>query len=130
MGEFASQWYQLGSLFIQAGFLIAVVWSVRAILKSIRASQEQMGALLRVTLSGDATGDEHSRATSASTPHLLDGWPEPAANLAPATATMCSEGPRRSTWSAMTAWLQAPMVGSGISPWRRAVRWLQAPAGS
>jgi len=130
MDEISNQWYQLGSLFIQAGFLVAAVWSVRAILKSIRASQEQMGALLRVTLCGGTGSDEHSRATSRSTPYLLDGWPEPAPNPAPAITTISSERSRGRFWSAMTAWLQAPIESSGISPWRRAVRWLQAPAGS
>jgi hypothetical protein len=29
----------------------------------------------------------------------------------------------------VSSWLQAPMSGSGVSPWRKVVRWLQAPAG-
>jgi hypothetical protein len=61
MDELANQWYQAGSLLVQAGFLIAGVWSVRAILKNMRASQEQMGALLKLTVSGGASGEESLR---------------------------------------------------------------------
>jgi len=128
MDELANQWYQAGSLLVQAGFLIAGVWSVRAILNNMRASQEQLGALLKLTVSGGASGEESLRTTHRPTPYLLDGWPDGAADPAPARGP--SERPHKTVWSAMAAWLEAPMVGSGISPWRRAVRWLQAPAGS
>lgn len=130
MEELASQWYQAGSLFLQAGFLIAAVWSVRAILKSVRASQEQMGALLRLTMTG-AQRDDDSRAGVHPTPYLLDGWPEASQHPAAATTPESEhERHRRSAWAGLVGWLQEPMVSSGISPWRKAVRWLQAPAGS
>jgi hypothetical protein len=131
MGELANQWYQAGSLLLQAGFLIAGIWSVRAVLRNLRASQAQMGALLKLTVSGGASGEEALRTTARPTPYLLDGWPEGAVNHMPAIATARSEGsPRKSVWSGMASWLQAPMPSSGIRPWRRAVRWLQAPAGT
>ena len=129
MDEFANQWYQAGSLLLQAGFLIAGVWSVRAILKNMRAAQEQMGALLKLTVSGDATDEENLSAAARPTPYLLDGWPERAQNPAPAAAVPQTQQ-QKSVWSGLAAWLQTPMVSSGASPWRRAVRWLQAPAGS
>lgn len=131
MDELANQWYQAGSLLMQAGFLIAGVWAMRAILRNMRASQEQMGALLKLTVSGGANGEESLRTAARPTPYLLDGWPEAASNPARSIATPQSEGrPRKSSWSGMSAWLQAPMVSPGVSPWRKAVRWLQAPAGS
>jgi hypothetical protein len=131
MGELANQWYQAGSLLLQAGFLIAGTWSVRAVLRNMLASQEQMGALLKLTVSGGARGEEALRTAARPTPYLVDGWPEGKVNYTPAIATARSEGsPRKSVWSGMASWLQAPMVSSGISPWRKAVRWLQAPAGS
>jgi hypothetical protein len=130
MEELVNQWYQAGSLFVQTGFLIAGVWSLRAILKSMRSSQEQMGALLKLTVSGVATGEEDLRTTTRSTPYLLDGWPEAAANPEPAVATKQAAGRvRKSIWIGMSNWLQAP-INPGVTPWRRAVRWLQAPAGS
>ena len=131
MDELVNQWYQAGSLLVQASFLIAGVWSVRAILKNMRASQEQMGALLKLTVSGGASGEESLRTTARNTPYLRDGWPEAAANPVAASAAGESEQRhRKGVWSGMATWLQAPMVSSEISPWRRAVRWLQAPAGS
>lgn len=130
MSELVNQWYPLASLFVQACFLIAAVLVARAILKSMRASQAQMGALLKLTVSGNASGEESLRAPARSTPYVLDGWPETARNSTPAMTSLQSEGPRQSAWSGLSAWLQAPMVSSGISPWRKAVRWLQAPSGS
>jgi hypothetical protein len=130
MDELANRWYQAGSLLIQAGFLIAAVWSVRAILKNVRASQEQMGALLRLTLGG-ASLEENARAARP-TPYLLDGWPEAKHSDSPDPRTGKNQLERgsRHIWTGLAGWLQQPMASSGINPWRRAVRWLQAPAGS
>jgi len=130
MEQLGSQWYAAGSLLIQASFLMAAVWSVRAILKAIRASQEQMGALLKLTLSG-ANAEENLRAAARPTPYLLDGWPEAAQNSMPSgIATKETERRRRSAWAGLADWLQTPMASSEIGSWRRAVRWLQAPASS
>jgi len=128
MDEVLNQWYQAGSLFVQAGILVAGVWSVRAILKSMRASQKQMGALLQLTVSGG--GEEGLRSHPLATPHLLDGWPEPTQGTEPAASLSQSAVRQRGMWSGLATWLQEPMVRSGVSPWRRAVRWLQAPAGT
>jgi hypothetical protein len=130
MHELANQWYQAGSLLVQSGFLIAAVFSVRAILKNMRASQEQMGELLKLTVSGAANSEENLRAAARPTPYLLDGWPDASPNSVPAVSIAQSASPRGNMWSGMAGWLQAPMVSSGISPWRKAIRWLQAPAGS
>lgn len=130
MGELANQWYQAGSLLVQAGFLIAGVWAVRAILKSMRASHAQMGALLKLTISGATNGEEGLRSAARATPYVLDGWPETAQTAKPTNATERTEEARKNGWSGLAAWLQTPMVSSGISPWRRAARWLQAPGGS
>jgi len=127
MDELLNQWYPAGRLLLETGFLIAVVWSVRAILRHMRASEEQMGALLKLLVSG-GTGEESLRTTPRPTPYLLDGWPGVAADRVPVSAPNAL--PRKSVWSGLSDWLQAPMVGSGTSPWRKAVRWLQAPAGS
>jgi len=128
MDELQNQWYQAGSLLVQAGFLIAGMWSVRAILKNMRASQEQMGALLKLTVSAGG-GDENLRSHPRATPYVLDGWPQPAENTVPAASL--SQSVRHSGMlSGLATWLQEPMVRSGVSPWRRAVQWLQAPAGT
>jgi hypothetical protein len=129
MDELLNRWFQAGSLFIQAGFLIAAVWSVRAILRSLRASQVQMGALLQLTVSGTHS-EENARTGPRPTPYLLDGWPE-ASQHAAAEETIENPPNRRHrerVWAGLVGWLQQPMAGSNLGMWRRMVRWLQAPA--
>jgi hypothetical protein len=129
MDELLNQWYPAGSLLVQAAFLIAGVWSVRAILKNMRASQEQMGALLKLTVSAGGA-EENPRSHPRATPYLLDGWPESAQNTLPATSLSQSAARQSGVCSGLATWLKEPMVSSGVSPWRRALRWLQAPAGT
>jgi hypothetical protein len=129
MDELASQWYQVGSLFIQIGFLIVAVWSVRTIAKSIRASEEQMGALLRLTLSG-VRSEDNAGTNVRPIPDPFDGWPEAThATIHVAMEKNEKEG-RRSMFAGLIGWLREPMATSGIGQWRRLVRWLQAPAGN
>ena len=63
MGEFTawmqSNWYALGNLLFQFAFLAASVWFAREILRTMRASQEQVGALLKLSITG-ATTEQHS----------------------------------------------------------------------
>jgi len=129
VNELASQWYQAGSLVIQVGFLIAAVWSVRTIAKGIRASQEQMGTLLRLTLSG-VRSEDNAGASVRPTPYLLDGWPEATPASVPTTMEYRAKERRRSMFAGLIGWLREPIAASGNGQWRRMVRWLQAPAGS
>ena len=129
MNELASQWYQAGSLFIQAGFLMAAIWSVRTIVKSIRVSQDQIGALLRLTLNGVRPEDDR-RTNAQPAPYLLDSWPEIAPAPVHATTENGEKEGRRSALAGLIGWLREPMADSGIGQWRRMVRWLQAPTGS
>jgi len=63
-----SNWYEFGSLFAQFTFLIAAVWIGRKILKSMRATQQQFGALVRLSMTDGAhdanNHDEHSNNTA------------------------------------------------------------------
>ena len=43
-------WYALGSLIAQIGFLVAAVWFARNFLRTMRAFQEQIGALLKLSI--------------------------------------------------------------------------------
>lgn len=45
-----SNWYELGSLTAQCTFLFAGLWFAGKILKTMRATQQQMGALLRLSM--------------------------------------------------------------------------------
>jgi len=63
MSEFTdwmqSNWYALGNLLFQFAFLAAAVWFAREMLRTIRASQEQVGALLKLSITGAMT-ERHS----------------------------------------------------------------------
>jgi hypothetical protein len=124
-------WYALGNLLTQISFLLAGIWFARKILKTIRASQEQFGALLKLSLTDELRERATSGATHRPTPYVMAEWPLPAE--APALSLPETE-PRRkrlkATWVSAMHWLQTPMDGHWLHSWRRVARWLQAPAGS
>jgi hypothetical protein len=137
MNEFTtwmqSNWYALGNLLIQFAFLAAGVWFARKILKTMRASQEQVGALLKLSVTG-ATAERHSSSASAersfasASPYWLTPGEIPPVGLPESQES----GPGR--WAVarqrLMVWLQTPMSSGEAVPWRRAIKWLQAPARS
>ena len=137
MSEFTdwmqSNWYALGNLLFQFAFLAAAVWFAREMLKTIRASQEQVGALLKLSITGAMT-ERHSpiavaeRTLAGASPYWLTPTEIPPVGLQEPP----ENGPGR--WAvvrhSLVVWLQTPMSSGGADPWRRAIRWLQAPAGS
>ena len=58
-----SNWYELGSLTAQFTFLLAGLWFAQKILKTMRASQQQFGALLRLSMTDGL--EEHSKMSEA-----------------------------------------------------------------
>jgi len=132
-GWMQSNWYALGNLLFQFAFLAAGVWFAREMLRTMRASQEQIGALLKLSIT-DATTERHSpiavaeRTLAAASPYwLTPGEIRPVGPL-----ESPENGPSRLAVvrHSLVVWLQTPMGGGGAAPWRRAIRWLQAPAGS
>jgi len=137
MSEFTawmqSNWYALGNLLVQFGLLAAGVWFARKILRTMRASQEQFGALLKLSFTG-ATSERHSpsatseRSLASASPY----WLTPAEIPPVAPPELQESGPSR--WAVarhrVAVWLQTPMSSGGSDPWRRAIKWLQAPARS
>ena len=145
MNEFGNwmqiHWYELGSLLVQIAFLIAAVWFARKILKTMRASQEQFGALLKLSLSDELggrakSGAETHQSTSSvggerPTPYVMAEWPT--ATEAPALTLPEEEHRSRrlaAAWRGLVGWLQTPMNSHGLVSWRKVTHWLQAPAGS
>ena len=59
-----SNWYELGSLAAQFTFLFAGLWFAGKILKTMRATQQQMGALLRLSMTDGL--EEHSKIEAPS----------------------------------------------------------------
>jgi hypothetical protein len=136
MNEFStwiqSNWYALGNLLLQGAFLTAAIWFARDVLKNMRASQEQIGALLKLSMTGALT-DRHS-ATDIERPFASASpyWLTPQ-EISPAPLPEPIEnGPSR--WAvalhSVTVWLQTPMSTGEVTPWRKAIKWLQAPARS
>lgn len=133
MNEFISwmrdNWYSFGNLFSQFAFLAAGVWFARRILKTIRASQEQFGALLKLSLTdGLKEQSKLNTATDSSSPYVLADWP-----VAPALSLPEPEprGKRiAKAWKSTIVWLETPMGSEGNGPLHKVVRWLQTPAGS
>ncbi len=125
-------WYELGILLVQSAFLTAAVWFARKILKTMRASQEQLGALLKLSLS-DALSEpvKAGAASHRSTPYVMAEWPTVAEAPAFTLPEIEPRGRRpAAACRGLLCWLQAPMTTHGLAPWRKAVRWLQAPARS
>lgn len=127
MNEFGtwmqSNWYALGNLLSQFVFLAAGIWFARKILKTARAFQEQVAALLKLSVAG--TADRTFRDAS---PY----WLTPSEAAPDLTAEPMESGPSRwaVVWHNTIQWLCAPMNSGELAIWRRAIRWLQAPAGS
>jgi hypothetical protein len=134
-----SNWYALGNLLSQIGFLGAGVWFARKILKTMRASQEQVGALLKLSVTGAITERNSSSAAAGSFAGASPYWLTPT-ELPPVTPLELPEtGPSR--WAiarhslaaarhSLMVWLQTPMSSGNAAPWRKALRWLQSPARS
>jgi hypothetical protein len=113
-----NNWFESGTLLVQGAILAIIVWYARKTLKSIRASQEQVGALLRLSLSDMIA--ERSPSVTEDAPILTNSEQ---GDIADSRVAGVGRG--------LVNWLQAPMGGgSGVNPLRRVIRWLQAPAGS
>lgn len=137
-----SHWFELGSLLVQGGILVAVIWYARKTFRAMRASQEQVGALLKMSLT-DLTAArpapneaaELLRPTviaeraispaivgrSAATEAYAFAWMEPAES---------KSGGVVAAWHNLIHWFQAPMGRPGAVPKSRLLRWLLAPTGS
>ena len=127
-----SNWYELGNLLSQFAFLAAGIWFARKILRTMRASQEQVGALLKLSVTGSLAERPSSsviaeRTLSGGSPYWLTPENPPAG--APETQINIP-GRWAVARQSVLVWLQAPMSTSEVAPWRKVVRWLQSPAGS
>ena len=137
MNEFTSwmqgNWYALGNLLSQFAFLAAGVWFARKILRAMRASQEQVGALLKLSVT-DAMQERHSASMNAerSFATVSPYWLMPTEVPPVVTPELHESGPSR--WLVarhhVASWLKTPMSSGDAAPWRKALKWLQAPAGT
>jgi len=130
-----SNWYELGTLVAEFAFVAAAIWFARKILRTLRASQEQVGALLKLSVTGGAA-DRLSPNAAADRPSIAAASPywltpsETASAGSPEQAESSSEHQVATHKNGLIVWLQTPMSSGGVAPWRKAIRWLQSPAGS
>ena len=125
-----SNWYALGNLFIEGAFLAAAVWFGRRILRTLRASQEQVGALLKMSVTGAISERQSSSgAAERSFANASPYWLTPPEVPAAAPLQELHES-RPSLLHRAILWLKTPMKRAQVAPWRRAIKWLQAPARS
>jgi hypothetical protein len=122
----SDNWYAPAGLVIQLSFLIAGVWFARNILRTMRASQEQLRAMLKFSITG-VTAEPHSSTASANESLTADSPYCPAGRAQP---TESDPGRFAIARRKIAHWLQAPMSSPEEAPWRRVINWLQAPAGS
>jgi hypothetical protein len=130
-----NDWYAAGSLLIRLGFLAAAVWFAHNFLRTMRAFQEQIGALLKLSItstSGERTSPNASAIAARSLGEASHYW-------MPVQETRTSEVPEFiesrpnalvAAWYGLVHWMNEPMRTSRLSTWRRMINWLQAPAGS
>jgi len=124
-------WYALGSLVIQLGFLVAAAWFGRGLLRTARRFQEQLGALLKLNITAGADQQSSSAAKhplNEASPYWLMPS-EPQTSSAP-VLTDPGPGHLATAWHGFVHWLNAPITHAEVSPWRRMMNWLQAPAGT
>jgi hypothetical protein len=137
MSEFIAwaqgNWYAVGTLLIEIAFFIAVVWFARNILRAARAFQEQVGALLKLSITAAPTevrlaGTDAKRSLAEASPYWLTPSESPTVALPETT----DSGPSRFVvaWRHVVLWLETPMGTSKAGRWRRVIHWLQAPAGN
>ena len=128
-----NNWYASVSVGIQLAFLIAGVWFARNVLRTMRAFQEQVGAMLKLSITG-VTGERHlsSASVKQSLPEVSPYWLAPSLTETAGLPEPIESGPSRVAVARrkMVLWLQAPMSGAEMAPWRQIITWLRAPAGS
>ena len=127
-----SNWYTLGNLLSQLAFLAAGIWFARKILKTIRATQEQFGALLKLSVAGTIAEPQSPQSAEQTPLRESPYWLTPGETAPALTAQLTESGPNHLAlaWHGTIRWLQAPMSTGQPAAWRRVVRWLQAPVRS
>src|SRR5690349_11959188 len=91
-----SNWYELGSLFAQFTFLFAGLWFAKKILTSMRATQQQFGALLRLSM----TDGLEERSKESETAHSPSPSVVASGMLSPAMDRPTASTPSSNSYSA------------------------------
>jgi hypothetical protein len=137
MNEFTAwvqgNWYELGNLLADFAFLAVGIWFARKILRTLRASQEQVGTLIKLTVA-DTLPERQSASTAAERSFATGSpyWLTPSETPSVNPSNLIEDGASRlsNAGHGIVAWLNTPMKSGSAAPWRKAIKWLQSPAGS
>jgi hypothetical protein len=137
MNEFTAwvqgNWYELGNLLADFAFLAVGIWFARKILRTLRASQEQVGTLIKLTVA-DTLPERQSASTAAERSFATGSpyWLTPSETPSVDPSNPIEDGASRlsNAGHGIVAWLNMPMKSGSAAPWRKAIKWLQSPAGS
>lgn len=132
-----TNWQELGTFLVEVAFLIAGVWFAHNILKAMRAFQEQIGALLKLSITPSAAERESSPANARSSlaetsPYWLTPSATETAASTEAGAVQSAQSWMTRAWHGVVAWMNEPMTNAHAEAgaWHRFVHWLRTPAGS
>lgn len=134
-----TNWQELGTFLVEVAFLIAGLWFAHNILKALRAFQEQIGALLKLTITPNTTDREATQTTARSSlGETSPYWLTPSENQGGQTEqTAEALEPSESgpswivrAWHGVVAWMNKPMQSAQDGAWHRVVNWLRSPARS
>lgn len=135
-----SNWQELGTFLVEVAFLIAAVWFAHNILKALRAFQEQIGALLKLTITPSSTEREAPQTSAHSNlGETSPYWLTPAETQGQQIAQTAEiQEPVESgpswivrAWHGVIAWMTTPMKSAhDAGAWHRVVTWLRSPARS
>jgi hypothetical protein len=129
-------WLELGSLLIQLAFLAAGVWFARNILRTMRAFQDQIVALLKLAVTSRDTEQRplsaSAKPTQTAGSAILFPTDEEQALSHPEPIELIESGPSWivRAWHGVAQWLQTPMSNRGTGPFVRILEWFRAPIGS
>lgn len=128
----SKDWYALGSLVVQLGFLVAAVWFARNFLRAMRAFQEQIGALLKLSITSSPSERQSANTVARSVlGEASPYWLAPSVSEEASAPEVVDPGPGflGAGWQRTIHWLGEPMGSAQVSYRRRVINWLQAPAG-
>lgn len=86
-----NNWYEMGSLVAQFTFLFAGLWFAGKILRTMRATEQQMGALLRLSMAGGL--EERSKMSEIAHEVMNEGVHDPTPSVI--AGSMFSPAPQR-----------------------------------
>ena len=134
-----TNWQELGTFLVEVAFLIASVWFAHNILKALRAFQEQIGALLKLTITPSPAEREAPQPSAHSSlgensPYWLTPSERQAGRTEQTAEVREPSGSGPSwivrVWHGVVAWMNKPMQSAQDGAWHRVVNWLRSPARS